>query len=287
MPNFQVDMHVHSHYSDGADSPRDVVRKAKEAGLKAVCLTDHDVFHGLPEFEAARAEFEIDGLTGIEVSTYGRGETLHMLGYGIDYQGSAAGLLTISLSNNWLALNNRIETALEQYRRAGIMDVTPEEFQRAVGAKGPAYFKLWLRNYRTRFGHVSMEQAKQETNRGGVADANYKKELLLKPIDAINLLHAVGALAVWAHSGKLLRKNPALYRTILLDMVEAGLDGLELSHQHNQGLEEEVADYARKAHLFTTGGADYHGRHKPNVNLGDHGISYSEFMKIKQLLPNQ
>ena len=51
------DLHTHSTFSDGTWTPAKIVRRAKEIGLGAVALTDHNTALGLPELmEAGRAE---------------------------------------------------------------------------------------------------------------------------------------------------------------------------------------------------------------------------------------
>ncbi|HCC23051.1 TPA: hypothetical protein DF272_02620 [Candidatus Falkowbacteria bacterium] len=276
-----VDMHTHSHYSDGADSPCDVVRKAKEAGLKAVCLTDHDSHLGLDEFAAALKEFDLDGLAGIEVSVYSHGEVLHLLGYGINHTGPAAKTLNDVLQTNWRALNSRIIEAMNKYRAAGLVDVTPEEMQKTVGAKGPIQFKLWLRDYRQRFGGVSPETAKQEQEKGGVAHASYDKKRFLSPDDGIKLIHEIGGVAVWAHSGRLLLKDSIKHELIFTELLETGLDGLETEHAENRGVEYVLVELANRNNLIRTGGSDYHGRHKPKATLGNHGITHDEFLALR------
>ena len=78
------DFHVHSHWSDGEFSPRELVRAAKEAGLSGLALTDHDPLSGLPELEAAGKEFSLPVYGGIEISCRQQdGRQLHLLAYQI------------------------------------------------------------------------------------------------------------------------------------------------------------------------------------------------------------
>ena len=91
------DLHTHSTASDGTDSPGDLPLLAKQAGLSAIALTDHDTTDGLPEFLAAAKRAKIKAVPGIELSADpavlhdsppqdpNRG-TLHILGYFIRHE---------------------------------------------------------------------------------------------------------------------------------------------------------------------------------------------------------
>lgn len=80
----RIDLHVHTLASDGSDAPETVVRKAAAAGLRAVAITDHDTFAGLPEALAAGTARGIEVVPGVELSTVWGGEEVHLLGYYMD-----------------------------------------------------------------------------------------------------------------------------------------------------------------------------------------------------------
>lgn len=77
------DMHIHSYYSDGTDSPTAIVRAAKVRGLKMISLTDHDSILGVAEAAKAGEREDIKVLSGIEFNTVHPSE-LHILGWGFD-----------------------------------------------------------------------------------------------------------------------------------------------------------------------------------------------------------
>ena len=80
-----IDLHTHSVYSDGSDSPEEIVRRAKALGLHAVALTDHDTIAGLTEFMAAGERSQLLTIPGIELSCEYMGRDVHVLGYRIRY----------------------------------------------------------------------------------------------------------------------------------------------------------------------------------------------------------
>ena len=60
-----VDLHTHSTYSDGSDSPAEIVSAAAAAGLEAVALTDHDNLNGILEAAAAADASEVELIPGV------------------------------------------------------------------------------------------------------------------------------------------------------------------------------------------------------------------------------
>jgi predicted metal-dependent phosphoesterase TrpH len=81
-----VDLHVHSSASDGSFAPAEVVRRAKEGGLAAMALTDHDTIDGVAEAVAAGQQYGVEIIPGVEVSAQYPGGTMHILGLFIDYR---------------------------------------------------------------------------------------------------------------------------------------------------------------------------------------------------------
>ena len=83
----EVDLHLHTTFSDGRLTPTQLVNLCAERGLKVICISDHDSNEGLPEaFEAAKAHPQLTIIPGIELSTDVEGGEIHVLGYFVDYK---------------------------------------------------------------------------------------------------------------------------------------------------------------------------------------------------------
>ena len=80
----RIDLHTHSSVSDGTDTPEELVRKAAAAGLDVVALTDHDTFDGLIAAVAEGQRIGVQVLRGMELSCSRRGNSVHLLAYGVD-----------------------------------------------------------------------------------------------------------------------------------------------------------------------------------------------------------
>ena len=76
-----VDLHLHSLFSDGSDSPTEIVNMAAGAGLTGIALTDHDILDGIPEAAAAAFARQIRFVGGTELSVLWQGQSMHMLVY--------------------------------------------------------------------------------------------------------------------------------------------------------------------------------------------------------------
>ena len=107
------DLHTHSTASDGKFSPKEVVKKAYDRGVKYLALTDHDTLSGIAEAKEEAEKLGLNFIPGIELSTTYKGETIHILGYfrGDDYKNPEL--------NNYLEdiKKKRIERAHEIVRR--------------------------------------------------------------------------------------------------------------------------------------------------------------------------
>lgn len=84
-----VDLHLHSVYSDGVLTPKQLIELLVINGVRTCALTDHDTVAGLPEATAAAADHGLRLINGIELSTQWQGRTLHVLGLGIEQHADA------------------------------------------------------------------------------------------------------------------------------------------------------------------------------------------------------
>ena len=79
-----IDLHTHSFASDGAFSPTDVIKKAKNKGIETIALTDHDTVAGLKEAQQAANQANINFVNGIEFSTEWNTKPIHVVGLNIN-----------------------------------------------------------------------------------------------------------------------------------------------------------------------------------------------------------
>src|SRR4051812_28777419 len=129
-----VDLHCHSTASDGTFAPADVVRLAKESGLSALSLTDHDSIGGIAEASAEAKKLGLDFISGIEISCeYPHPGTMHILGYGVDPASETLRDLTTRLLEGRDNRNPRIINRLSELGVSITMDEVEHE-AKATGA---------------------------------------------------------------------------------------------------------------------------------------------------------
>lgn len=275
MSNTYVDLHCHSTASDGTYSPTDVVKLAKERNLSALALTDHDTINGVAEASRVAGELGIDFLPGIEISAeYPHPGTMHILGYGIDPNSSVLRDLTTTLLGGRDDRNPKIIAKLQELNVAITMEEVEKEAKVEVaGADGgppkkkpigrPHIAAILLRK-----GYVS--SIKQAFDKylapGGLA---YFDKERLAPHTALQMIRDSGGIAVLAHPVQLRYTNDAQLETVLKDLVDHGLGGIEVIHSdHDEKLVQQYTELAKRYNLVMTGGSDFHGTNKKDIDLG-------------------
>jgi predicted metal-dependent phosphoesterase TrpH len=258
-----VDLHCHSTASDGTLPPREVARLAKDSNLCAFALTDHDTVAGCAEAGDEATKLGVDFLPGIEISAeFPHPGTMHILGYGIDPESPHLKHLTETLLAGRDNRNPRIVAKLNEMGVA----VTMEEWENE--AKGAVLGRPQLAAILLRKGYVSSIKQAFDKYIGQGAPAYFDKEWLT-PKQALERIGASGGVAVLAHPIQLRTENDAQLDRVVKDLVDLGLAGLEIIHSdHDAAWVEKVTRLADKYKLLKTGGSDFHGTNKKDIQLG-------------------
>ncbi len=259
-----VDLHCHSTASDGTLPPREVVRLAKRSGLIGLSLTDHDTIGGIAEAADEAAILGLAFLPGIEIScTFPSPGTMHLLGYGID-PGSP---VLVDMTRNLLgARDDRNPKIIARLNELGV-SISMEEVERqaAGGVVGRPHIAAVL----LRKGYVSSIKQAFDKYLGQDGSAYFDKERLSARA-AIERIHGSGGLCVLAHPVQLRTENDAQLDRVVKDLVDLGLDGIEVIHSdHDATLVEKFVHLASRYHLLKTGGSDFHGTNKKDIELGN------------------
>jgi 3',5'-nucleoside bisphosphate phosphatase len=263
MPDGYVDLHAHSTASDGTHSPAEVVRLAKQNGLSALALTDHDTVAGISEAASAAQAIGIDFLPGIEISCgYPSPGTMHLLGYGIDPTSSVLKDLTRRLVE---ARDQRNPQIIRKLNEHGVA-ITLAEVEAEAGGEviGRPHFAAVL----VRKGCVSSIKSAFDKYLAHGAAAFVDKERLTKE-QALDSIERSGGITVLAHPFQLRTSNDAELRRVVKDLVDLGLAGIEVLHSdHDDAAVAKYAQIARDYGLIETGGSDFHGQNKSTIQLG-------------------
>ncbi|MDD3218322.1 MAG: PHP domain-containing protein [Lachnospiraceae bacterium] len=256
-----IDLHVHSNCSDGTYSPTELVRYAKEKGLSAFALTDHDTTEGIAEALSAAREYDMELIPGIELSTNYEGRDIHMLGLGIDTNNMDFQKKLLAFQDSRDIRNQKI---IERLREYGI-DISHEkmlkEFRDGVWTR--AHFGRYLLDH----GYVKDMNDAFNKYIGDKAPCFVPREKVT-PFQAVSLIHEGGGYAVLAHPLLYHFKSGGLEK-LVNQLCEFGLDGLEAIYSTNRFSDDSNMKLLAKRHsLKITGGSDFHGSNKPFIDLG-------------------
>lgn len=261
-----IDLHVHSNRSDGTMSPSQLVDYAMEKGLKAFALTDHDTIDGLDEaMEYAKSlpthAGVLEVVPGIEFSTEYQGQDVHILGLFIDHRNACFRQQLREFVNSRI---NRNQKMCRRLQDAGI-PVTYEEltaqFPDAVITRAH-YAKFMLSH-----GYINNMAEAFERYIGDHCPCFIPREKVT-PVQAVKLVLAAGGVPILAHP-VLYHMSDSRLEALTTELTEAGLIGLEAIYStYTPAEERQMRRLADKYNLLISGGSDFHGANKPNLDLG-------------------
>ena len=264
------DLHTHSYYSDGTDSPYELVKKAKEAGLGLVALADHDTVAGVKEAAEAGRAFEIGVLPAVEIDAQFPAE-LHILGYGIDIEHPS---MRAHEKEAAARRAQRTRDIVKKLEAAGLTITPYLEQSRGNGTRLHLARALVLAGYADTVRNAFDAYLKP----GG---AGYVETVRPSPKRVVGLIHESGGLAVLAHPKKL---NADVHAVVAM-LASLGLDGIEAYYPLST--EGEIALFvslARQHDLFVTCGSDNHGANRKNAELGSAWRGVPELERTCEML---
>jgi predicted metal-dependent phosphoesterase TrpH len=248
----RVDLHTHSSASDGTDPPAEVMRRAREAGLDVVALTDHDTLAGHAEARRALPP----GLTllpGMELSCRLAGRSVHMLAYAVD-PGNAE--LAAECTTIVEARVGRARRMVDRLRELGV-GVTWPQVEALAG--GGVVGRPHIARAMVAAGAIARPEEAFTPEWIGAGARAYVSRYALDPVAAIGLIRAAGGAAVLAHPGAGSRGERPSDRTIA-GLAAAGMAGLEVAHpDHDHAERRRLGALAASLDLVPCGGSDDHG----------------------------
>ncbi len=249
----RIDLHSHSTASDGTDPPAEVVRRAGEAGLDILALTDHDTLAG----HAAARRALPPGLalvTGMELSCRLDGHSVHMLAYGL--ANAAGSELAAECAAIVAARRSRARHMVDRLRELGVGITWAQVEALAVGG---VVGRPHVARAMVAAGAISRPEQAFTQEWIGAGGRAYVSRYALDPVRAIRLIAEAGGAAVLAHPGAVSR-GWQLPDEAIAALAGAGLAGLEVWHpDHDQAQRSRLEALATRLDLVATGGSDDHG----------------------------
>ncbi len=257
----RMDLHVHSLYSDGDKTPKELLVLAKKQNIGTIAITDHDTVMGLKTLTENDLE-DINFINGVEMTAkvdFGR---MHILGYGIDPYNDE---LNKKLEQRFDRLNFLLY--VQSLRDDFNISFSNQEIEEILNLPGNIN-RCNLATLLIKHGYSPSIQRAFDQYLNPVNDICRPKKKGFTEEECIQLINEAGGIAVLAHPKSLKLSKFDLFEKIKY-LKQVGLAGLEVIHiTQSYEYREYLRSIANKLNLLTSGGTDYHGKIKPEVMLG-------------------
>jgi 3',5'-nucleoside bisphosphate phosphatase len=264
-----ADLHLHTQFSDGTFSPEELAQRGSDLGLTAMALTDHDTVEGCEPMSRACQARGIEFTNGVELTSELDGMEIHLLGYFVDIKNET--------------LLKQIKK-FQDVRRSRIYEMVAAINKLDIPLKADDVFAL--ANCQAP-GRPHVARALVKDGFCGSLDEAFERFLKrnrpawvpkfkISAVDAMELIHQAGGLAVMAH--------PGLNRTddCIPVLAEQGLDGIECFHsKHTPSTTAHYLAMAEHFNLLVTGGSDCHGNSKNKPLIGTVKTPVAYWHKLK------
>ena len=264
-----ADLHVHTFYSDSTFSPEEVVSCAKEKGLDAIAICDHDCIDGIEPCRAIGSTLGVEIIPGVEMTVEKEDAEIHILGYFIDLK---ADWFRKRLKEIQESRVSRIHRMVEKLRDFQIDIDTSEVFKMAgKGSVG----RLHLARALLKSGKIKTMKEVFDKYIGFLKPC-YVSNARFTPREAMETILKVGGVPVLAHPYVMGKDE------YIPELVEWGLRGIEVYHtEHNAKTVSHYEELAKRYGLLATGGSDCHGLNKGRVLMGGVKVPYELVEKLK------
>lgn len=260
-----IDLHSHTNESDGTLTPLELIELATELRLEALAISDHDTFAGFDQALPEARSRGLDLVCGIELSTRVPGSkvrTVHLLAYFLhrvppaDFRAWLDELISGRRDRNQRLIGTLrgrgIDINLPEVEKLGRTLTGRPHFARILMQKG------YVASYEEAFRRYLGETA-----------PTYVERFAPFVEAAIQRVIGSGGLPVLAHPVRLGFRQSEAEEKFIRGLRDAGLAGIEVFHSdHRPADVERYSGLARKYNLAPSGGSDFHGDVKPQIELG-------------------
>ena len=263
-----ADLHLHTRFSDGTFSPKELVEHAAQHELAAIALTDHDTVEGCADTARECAAAGIEFIAGTELTAEFQDTEVHLLGYFLDTLNAR---LLAEITKFQDVRRQRIYEMVARINDIGV-PLTVDSVFALANCKSPGRPHVARALLKAGLVKHLDDAFDRYLKKGRVA---WVPKARMSALESIELIHQAGGLAVMAH--------PGLNRTdeIIPGLVAAGLDGIECFHtKHSTAMSERYLALAAEHRLLVTGGSDCHGYSKAKPLIGSVKLPYEHVERL-------
>ncbi|QWD60921.1 3',5'-nucleoside bisphosphate phosphatase [Polynucleobacter sp. MWH-UH35A] len=258
-----ADLHCHSVISDGTLTPEELAERAKANGVHLWALTDHDELGGQKRAREAAKTLKIDYLAGVEISVTWMGETIHIVGLGIDAE--HAGIIE-GLRQTRAGRANRAQLMAEQLLKVGV----PGAYEGALHFAGNHELIS-----RTHFARFLVEQGvcrnTEHVFKNYLIEGKpgYVPHQWASLDNAVHWIKAAGGVAVIAHPGRYSRLNAMQMDELYKRFKDLGGLAIEvITGSHSPDQYKTFANIAQQYGFLASRGSDFHDPNESHIDLG-------------------
>ncbi len=268
----KVDLHTHTSYSDGFYSPKELLLKAKNAGIDVISITDHDNVAAIKEAAAFGKEIGVEVIPGVEISTDVEDKEVHILAYFIEPENCEL--------ERYLQFfrEERLKRAARIVNKLNSLGLTITLDDVLVKAKNSAVGRPHIAQAMLDKGLISSYYEAFNKYIGNGCPA-YEKKVHLSPQSAFKIINDAGGLSFIAHPG-------FMQESLLKEIITAGVDGIEVIHPSNNPQQMKFyRGIVNEYFLLESGGSDFHGGKRDDEdNLGKFFTNVSVIEAMRQRL---
>ena len=249
----KIDLHTHTTASDGIYSPRRLIDLARNSGLVAMAITDHDTVDGLPEAMDYAASVGFRLFPGVEFSIEYDTGSFHLIGLNLDYTHERLRTTVKTLSEH---RSTRAYRIIDDLKKHGI-DIPIEEVlaEAGGGAMGRPHVARVMVNH-----GIAPTLRDIFQNYLVIGKPGYVKKVRIEFEEAVTLIRESGGIPVIAHPVSLECRDMNEFEGRLKGFIKTGVQGLEAyASMHSPEMAEQYCALAKKYGLLVTGGSDFHG----------------------------
>ncbi|MGL4850775.1 MAG: PHP domain-containing protein [Clostridium sp.] len=279
-----IDLHMHSSFSDDGElRPEEIIDRAVSSGINIISITDHNSVKANKIAKEYSKDKNIKYISGVEIDCQHKGLNLHLLGYDFDFTKEEFNILEESIlreeKDAGIKRMEKIKKVTDLYldeelvfKKADNGIITGELIAEVLLEDVRNENSKFLKPYRENGSRSDMPYVNFYWDYFSQGKLAYVHIEFISLREAVRLIKESGGIAVLAHPGKNLNNK----LDVIDELIELGLDGIEVFSSYHSS--KDIKFFYRKCkenNLFISCGTDFHGKNKPNIEIGSFKFDFN------------